>query len=148
MIARIATGDPLPADDGTDPAAEALGEKGGDLRRRQAGKGFWQLRRSHDRPGRGRPREYQLASRSRLEPDPETAQAMGDVVHGEVANAVHGSDLSRTTTSWSPGPSRGDFSRGWMKLQWQVKRHLTSAQTHRTLHAAAMSAWREAVAAA
>ena len=31
---------------------------------------------------------------------------------------------------------------------FNVQRHLTSAQTHRTLRAAAMSAWREAVAAA
>jgi transposase-like protein len=31
---------------------------------------------------------------------------------------------------------------------FNVQRHLTSAQTHRTLRAAAMSTWREAVAAA
>jgi transposase-like protein len=31
---------------------------------------------------------------------------------------------------------------------FNVQRHLTSAQTHRTLRAVAMSAWREAVAAA
>jgi putative transposase len=31
---------------------------------------------------------------------------------------------------------------------FNVQRHLTSAQTHRTLRAAAMTTWREAVAAA
>jgi putative transposase len=31
---------------------------------------------------------------------------------------------------------------------FNVQRHLTSAQTHRTLRAAAMRTWREAVAAA
>jgi transposase-like protein len=31
---------------------------------------------------------------------------------------------------------------------FNVQRHLTSAQTHRTFRAAAMNAWREAVAAA
>ena len=33
-------------------------------------------------------------------------------------------------------------------ITFNVQRHLTSAQSHRTLRAAAMTTWREAVAAA
>ena len=61
----------------------------------------------------------------------------------------HGDRSARCSGSRAPAPRRNSFRHhAAVYNAFNVQRHLTSAQTHRTLRAAAMNTWCEAAAAA